>query len=523
MCGYRTVAIFGGIASSLFLLGISYSTQLSSLLVCGVCCGFSFGMVFLSSIIVVSFYFERWRGLAQSITSCGSSVGITCFPLIFTIIFANHSWRFKFKILACCGLLCAVCGSFYRILNSVKVVEEIKLPNNLKKPIDRLQIEGRNSKLLSRYNIEYPASSELQRLSTIVVQAPKKISYTSVSDMSFSESILTISSLSRPKISRVKMSVERLHTVYEGQEDKNFPFRERFSDLYQRYCCKCKLKQRENITIVRPLHRDDIFYQGSLATLPEYVKSVQMVAPSQEKASLEYHLSVTRAVTQAEMEQELKPCVCCPESVKRSLATMLDFSVLKSKAFVLISISGLFTVLGLYTPFMFLVDRAVDFGMDRNLAYHLITVIGIANTLGRIISGMTSTLYKFNAFLVSWIGLIISALTIIVSSLSFTVSWQFTSAFVYGFSMGCVVALRPLIIVDIVGLPKLTNGFGISIVFQGIACLIGIPLSGYLKTITNNYQMSFYFAGSVTFISALLLVPVKQIHKREKIKTSIQE
>ncbi|KAF5308645.1 hypothetical protein FQR65_LT06106 [Abscondita terminalis] len=491
-CGYRVVAMFGGISSSIFLLAISYSTRLSSLLFCGICCGISFGMVFLSSVIVVSLYFERRRALAQSIASCGSSVGISCFPLIFATLFANQSWRFKFKVLASCGLLCSICGSFYRNLKSVKVVEEMKLPNQLKGSSDGEQTESRHSKLLYRCNnIECPTGSELYNFTTIVVKAPKRISSTSMTDMSYSESVLTISNLSKAK-SRIKISVEKLHTLYEGQEDENPPKR-----------------------------RNDVV--GSLAALPEYVKSVQAVVATQEKSSLEYHLSVTRSVTQTEIEQEFNHCVCFPESMKRSLETMLDFTVLESKAFVLISLSGLFTVLGLYTPFMFFVDRAVAFGIERPLAYHIITIIGIANTLGRILSGISSTLYSTNAIIIAWVGLMINALAIIMSSLSFTVSWQFSFAFIYGISIGGVVALRPLIIVDIVGLPKLTNAYGISIVFQGIACLIGIPLSSYLKSFTDSYQMPFYFAGGATFISALLLIPVKQVHKWEKTKTTILE
>jgi len=40
------------------------------------------------------------------------------------------------------------------------------------------------------------------------------------------------------------------------------------------------------------------------------------------------------------------------------------------------------------------------------------------------------------------------------------------------------IALRPIVIVDLLGIQKLTDAFGLTSLFQGIACLIGTPLTG---------------------------------------------
>ena len=40
------------------------------------------------------------------------------------------------------------------------------------------------------------------------------------------------------------------------------------------------------------------------------------------------------------------------------------------------------------------------------------------------------------------------------------------------------IALRSIVIVDLLGIQKLTNAFGLTSLFQGIACLIGSPMSG---------------------------------------------
>lgn len=47
-----------------------------------------------------------------------------------------------------------------------------------------------------------------------------------------------------------------------------------------------------------------------------------------------------------------------PESFKSALSTMLDVSLLKNPVFIIICISNMFGMAGLYIPFVYLVDAA---------------------------------------------------------------------------------------------------------------------------------------------------------------------
>lgn len=55
---------------------------------------------------------------------------------------------------------------------------------------------------------------------------------------------------------------------------------------------------------------------------------------------------------------ELCPCCALPESVKSVLLSMLDISLLKDPVFMLIGLSNVFGMAGLYVPFVYLVDSA---------------------------------------------------------------------------------------------------------------------------------------------------------------------
>lgn len=49
---------------------------------------------------------------------------------------------------------------------------------------------------------------------------------------------------------------------------------------------------------------------------------------------------------------------------------------------------------------------------------------------------------------------------------------------VFGFTIGAYVGLTSVILVDLLGLEKLTNAFGILLLFQGIASFTGPPIAG---------------------------------------------
>jgi hypothetical protein len=72
-------------------------------------------------------------------------------------------------------------------------------------------------------------------------------------------------------------------------------------------------------------------------------------------SSVGYHMSVTRLPTAQDLaEEESGSCYLCPESVRRILTTMLDLSLLKSPSFLILAISGCLTMMGFYTPFVYL-------------------------------------------------------------------------------------------------------------------------------------------------------------------------
>jgi len=86
-------------------------------------------------------------------------------------------------------------------------------------------------------------------------------------------------------------------------------------------------------------------------------------------------------------------------------------------------------------------------------------------------------------------------------------------AAVFGATIGAYVGLTSVVLVDLLGLDKLTNAFGLVLMFQGIASLAGPPIAGRLKDTTNSYDPAFYVAGVMIAISGLMLFFIPLIQR----------
>lgn len=184
---------------------------------------------------------------------------------------------------------------------------------------------------------------------------------------------------------------------------------------------------RSHADLARPLYRDDIFFGASLTRLPQYTS----------RTSLGYHLAVTHVPTQEDAQEERSgKCKLCPEAVRRILATMLDVSLFKSPTFNILAISGFFTMLGFFVPYMYLTERAQINGMDKDTAIFLVSAIGIANIVGRIACGLVSSMPQVSPLWLNNIAISAGGIATMASGLCYSEVFQFTYCAIFGLAVG---------------------------------------------------------------------------------------
>lgn len=186
--------------------------------------------------------------------------------------------------------------------------------------------------------------------------------------------------------------------------------------------------RRSHIDLVaRPFYRDDIFFGGSLARLPQYTS----------RTSLGYHLHVTHVPTQEEKREEISgKCKLCPEAVKRALATLLDVSLFKSPTFVILALSGFFTMLGFFVPFMYVKARADMNGVSEASSLMLVPAIAVTNIIGRIACGLFSSMPNVSPLWLNNIAVSAGGIATMLSGLYYHDAYQFTYCGIFGLAIG---------------------------------------------------------------------------------------
>lgn len=88
----------------------------------------------------------------------------------------------------------------------------------------------------------------------------------------------------------------------------------------------------------------------------------------------------------------------------------------------------------IHPPTLF-ADRAIKANFDASTAMFLVSVIGIGNTIGRIVCGVASSLPGVNALVVNNVFISVGGLLTIFSGLSLTQGYQFFYAAGFGLSI----------------------------------------------------------------------------------------
>ncbi|XP_025207617.1 uncharacterized protein LOC112603314 isoform X2 [Melanaphis sacchari] len=265
---------------------------------------------------------------------------------------------------------------------------------------------------------------------------------------------------------------------------------------------------------VRPMSRKDIFYSGSVLNLPEYRSQKSLASYRQSILSLPKSMMKDNDKDDDE-EIDEGCCPFLPESINSVLSSMMDTSLLKDPVFMIIGISNVFGMAGLYVPFVYLVDAAKESSssIDSSQASFLLSIIGITNTIGRVVCGFVADFPWVDSLFLNNICLLISTAAVAATPFCVTYTHYVIMAIFFGIAVSGYISLTSIILVDLLGLDKLTNAFGLLILFRGAAAIIGSPLAGAVYDFTKSYDWPFFMAAVFFLLSAItsfMAAPLKR-------------
>ncbi|XP_014232686.1 uncharacterized protein LOC106656306 [Trichogramma pretiosum] len=206
------------------------------------------------------------------------------------------------------------------------------------------------------------------------------------------------------------------------------------------------------------------------------------------------------------------------------LCDMLDFSHFADSRFLLFAISNFLLHTWYDVPYMYLIDNAVETGFDERKASLLISVIGIMNMAGEIILGWAGDCSWLNASVVyACCMALCGAFTALVPLVSHSYVLLSGAAGAFGFFIAANYSLTSIILVEAITLERFTNAYGLLLLVQGIANLMGPPLGGWLYDITGTYDLSFYLSGLFIALSGIMLLVMPLMDCYRRCKKSIVE
>lgn len=454
--GCRLVAIVGSVIASAAFVISAFSTSIVMMqLTYGVMGGVGFGLMYLPSIVMVGHYFDKKRALATGIAVCGSGTGTFVFAPLGSFLVREYGWKGCNIIMAAIILNGIAFGAIYRPL------------------------EHNEPKRRSKSTIMETIAAEKKRTRQMSIGSTNGVVITSDNEVIVVNNNGDGGDASKPQNNLLLVVRDGSASAAGSRASIN------------------SLKRRE---LAKPFARSDVLYTGSVKNLAEY------------KTANEDMTAYVHSIISLPQQGESR--------WKRSLKVVLemfDFSLLKSATFLVLCASGTLVFLGLYTPFVYVSQKAItQLGEDPAKASLILSVLGVCNTVSRILAGWLADRRWIDLLIIHNVSAILAgAATALVSILNSYELLCLYAAF-FGVNIAAFIALRSIVFVEMLGLKKLNNAFGLTSLFQGIAVLIGSPMSGALLEATGSYATSFVVCGVIISIGGIICLPVRRIANWEK-------
>lgn len=178
-------------------------------------------------------------------------------------------------------------------------------------------------------------------------------------------------------------------------------------------------------------------------------------------------------------------------------------AAVRSMPFLGICLSEFAVFFCLFTILVHIVPHAMDLGLRPALAASVISTIGAASILGRIVMGTANDRIGGRYALMACLATLI--ISLILLQFAGSARMLFLFAFIYGFAHGGVFTVVSPLIAEYFGMRFHGQLFG-AVLFAGtIGATIGPMLTGYIFDVTGAYRTAFIL---LTVFAAAGLIPI---------------
>ncbi|XP_053608042.1 uncharacterized protein LOC128673901 [Plodia interpunctella] len=535
--GCRRMTIFGSILATLgFVISAFVDNMETLFLTFGIMAGFGLSLCYVAAVVIVAYYFEKKRSLATGISVCGSGIGTFIFAPLTYVLLDEYGWRGTTLILAGLFLNIAVCGLLFRDLPWTTTMNEEKAKERKRR---------RERKRNKRYGSSADSFSDSKSSAVGSTKAPDRID------------VETVTSPIVPQFS----SLVDLPTFMTGGEGVSLEVFEMMSNKGRAYAILAQnypgvMLPSRSFSDSGRLHEQSPpralmspTTAGAMSPTPQAPESNN--SSVNDKAAISLWLrrqgaqgsskkppaflkdlrlhrhSLTYRGAMLNINRYRLRASSCPNIFKNSMTTIakekvqwyaglwdfwdlvvdvLNFSHFLNPAFLVFAISNFLLYVWYDVPYVYISDNAMQMGFTESQSSMLISIIGILNMFGEILLGWVGDWDCVDASLVYAVCMVLCGLVTLVMPLLTDYFALAAAAGAFGAFIAANYSLTSIILVEQITLEKFTNAYGLLLLIQGVANLIGPPLAGWVYDITQSYDLSFYLAGVFIALSGLTLL-----------------
>ncbi|XP_028894903.2 uncharacterized protein LOC105210363 isoform X2 [Zeugodacus cucurbitae] len=520
--GFRVVALTGACCSIVFILIGTFSHNLAMLIFFySMLGGPSLSLIWVTSQLIIGYYFERFRPIANGISCSGAGAGILIFSFMNAQICPKIGWRNTSRLHTALLLLVILMGITFIEVTPTRIATVKKDDKSSSSSEERMSVpfsEVRYSRF-QRSSTVQSTSKERGLEQMIEVYEPKR-----------HRKIEKLCPCCFPVGKTPTKTPETLRSIGEDSVAE--------LDMGQR------VPPKSFIVRLDPIEREDLFYTGP-ATYDSEIEVTSRRTTNhvididhQRAKTINYSLSVMRSQrhyrepkrrTIGELRNRHKwpilayisPANWMPAKLLNAFSRLFDMNLLKIMEFRILLLSAFFFPMGFNIPFVYSKIRAE---VDPFNASLISPTIGLSNFIFRILSGFAANKFRSQTTYLCGGGIVFGGVATLASAFygADVVWFQYTYAACYGVAPAFYSTLRAIIYVRALGLDKLTNAFGLTGLAMGLGVFLGTTTAAILNGLTHSYHAAFAFSGMCLITAGVLklILPTFMLYRAKRLNNA---
>ncbi|CAG9584926.1 unnamed protein product [Danaus chrysippus] len=568
--GCKKMTIVGGIASTIGFVAASYSNTVETLYITyGIVAGLGMGLLYVTAVVSIAYWFEKRRNLAVGLGSCGVGFGTFIYSPLTTYLLDEYGWRGALLLLAGTVLNVCVCGAVMR--DPEWLIVEQKKQRKLSKSKRGSSSTSISAKSGGAESV-YPGAEELKSLINSG-EAPEHILSALISAIAEAENVEAVTKMNADLTQQQKVSsVLNLPTFLKQSErlppeviDQLASNERLYNIILQNYpsllalrtgsdskltsepLSKEKLKKKQKKEFDKKLER---VKEKLLQPIPE--NSPAVITPktwhqdwfAKQFQTDHHYLKGIRVHRNSIMHRGAMMNIAkyklrassCPDIYKNSMWSVedqeektwgkkilhainktFDFNMFTEFHFLMMNLSTLVLFIWFIVPYFYISTFMEANGYTETQGSLMLSVFGVATIIGIVGLGWIGDLPWVNITKTYAMCLVACGITIVLFPILIRVmdareTYSFyilaLNSLFFGLTFSSSYSYTPSILVELIALERFTMAYGLVLLSQGIGHLIGPPMAGALKDRTGYWDAAFYVAGIWVVVSGLLVAVI---------------